>query len=114
MRSYTVFEDFGRGRSRLERPGYRQKQVADDLTFPCGLCQADWHPGWLRNRRGFAFSPHFPHPHDYTPPACAEPSAGRPVRAWPAEKTAESVLISIPFAPFRDDLTERELHLLSF
>ena len=57
MRSYTVFEDFGCDRGRLERPGYGQ------------------------NRRGFAFSPHFLHACDYTPP----------LSSWPAEKTAESV-----------------------
>ena len=68
MRSYTVFEDFACRRSRLERPGYRQKQVADDLTFPRGLWQADWHPGWLQNRRGFAFSPHVLAKDAETPP----------------------------------------------
>ena len=43
MRSHRVFEDFGRGPSRLERPGYGQ------------------------NRGGFAFSPHFRQVHDTTP-----------------------------------------------
>ena len=81
MRSHTVFEDLACGRGRLERPGYGQKQVADDLSFARGLLQADWHPGWLQNRRGFAFSPHFLHACDYTPP----------VGSWPAEKTAENV-----------------------
>jgi hypothetical protein len=58
LRSYSVFENPGRDLSRLERPGYRQKQVADDLTFPRGRWQVDGHPGSLQNRCGFAFSPH--------------------------------------------------------
>ena len=44
MRSYTVFEDFSRGRSRWKRPGYWQ------------------------NRGGFAGSPHFLPTHDSNPP----------------------------------------------
>ena len=81
MRSHTVFEDLRRDRNRLERPGYWQKQVADDLIFARGLLQANWDPGQMKNRRGFACSPHFLHAHDCTPPA----------RAWTAEKNAESV-----------------------
>jgi len=57
MRRHRVFEDFGRGPSRWERPGYGQKQVADDLIFAWAVA-ANWHPGWLKNRSGFAFSPH--------------------------------------------------------
>ena len=81
MRRHRVFEDFGRGSSRWERPGYGQKQVADDLIFADGLLPANGHPGCLKNRCGFAFSPHFLHVHDTTPF----------VRIWTAEKTAESV-----------------------
>ena len=81
MRSFTVFEDFGCDRGRLERPGYGQKQVADDLVLVRGLLQANWHLGKIKNRRGFAFSPHFLHAYDYTPA----------IRSWTAEKTAESV-----------------------
>jgi hypothetical protein len=92
MRSTSVFKDFGGNCSRLERPGYGQKQVADDLIFAWAVA-ANWHPGWLKNRGGFAFSPHFRHVHDTTPF----------VRIWTAGKAAESVLISIQIVSRRDD-----------
>jgi hypothetical protein len=45
----------------------------------------------MKNRLAVLFfAPHFLHAYDSTPPACADPSAGRPARGWPAQKTAEN------------------------
>ena len=44
-------------------------RFADDLLLVRELLQANRHPGRMQNRRGFAFSPHFLHAHDCTPPA---------------------------------------------
>ena len=78
MRSLSVFEDLGRGLSRLERPGYWQ------------------NPGrlWRRRRRvnrgGFAFNPHVLAENAETPP---RPSSAKRENQPECEKCGLAVSI---------------------